>query len=346
VQPVLQRADGTFVGTVVVETNGFPLHNMVAFTLSGQLLWRQTDYTPQIATDGGGVIATSLDGLTIATFDTNGNQTGKLASLPTYSWTGSAYKLGSVESFYTLLLRLENSFSPFSGANASGNNGAVNFFPPLATCTSIVNPPTNCLMPGDAIWNAYQDLVAQLTSNKACSSAAQLYLFDILNNSTSGGDTNRNPVTTSSFLRYLSNSPHFSDGTQSTWDYKNAWCGSGKPWWSLQRINCSVPFGSPATIEAAFLGDATATALTETPSDPFTVFFRPSGKYGIQLTSNGKNLFNEAVFFHESLHGISGQSDSFLEALFTKGQEPSSKISDYIQTNVLSRCPIGRNGGN
>ncbi|HLW89200.1 MAG TPA: hypothetical protein VKR57_11960 [Terriglobales bacterium] len=157
---MLQRADGTYVGTVVVETNGFPLHSMVAFTLSGQLLWSETNYTPQIATDGGGVIATSLDGLTIATFDTNGNQTGELASLPTYSWTGSAYKLGSVESFYTLLAELEaGSYSGFQGGNASNNGTAVKQvpYPQLKSCYASDNPnPPACPGPRQAIWNAYK----------------------------------------------------------------------------------------------------------------------------------------------------------------------------------------------
>jgi hypothetical protein len=338
VQPVLQRADGTYVGTAVIETNGFPQHSMVAFTLSGQLLWSQTNYVPQIATSGGGTIATSLDGSTTATFDANGNQTGKIATLGTYSWTGANYRVGSIESFKALLLELENSYSTFSGANASKNNAAVNFFPPLANCA---NTPSTCpLGPGDAIWNAYQDLVSRLTTSKACSGAAQLNVFDKLNKSPAfRGDTNHNPVNTASFLRYLNNTPQVSDGTQSTWDFKNAWCGSGRPWWSFQSLNCSAPPGS-TTIKASFQNDDKQSAATETPSDPLTIFFRPSGTYGIQLSNSGKNPFNEAMFFHEALHGITGQGDINLQTLFGyQASDPSSVITDYIQSHVLNVCP-------
>jgi hypothetical protein len=106
VQPVLQRADGTYIGSVA--------GSMVAFTQAGQQLWSQTGFTPQIATSDGGVIATS-SGQTV-TFDANGNQTGQLASLPTYSWKGS-YELGSVDSFITPDLTLESSFAAVFGGS-------------------------------------------------------------------------------------------------------------------------------------------------------------------------------------------------------------------------------------
>jgi hypothetical protein len=272
------------------------------------------------------------------TYDPNGNVTGQLNPLPTYSWTGTSYKLGSVESFQALLLQLENSYSGFAGANASGNNTAVKFFPPLANCST--TPSTCPLGPGDAIWNAYQDLVYQLTNSDACSGAAQLWVFNKINKYW-GGDTNGVPIDTKSFLRYLSNTPHFVDGTQSTWEFKNAFCGSGRPWWRFQSLNCQPPAGS-TTIEASFLDEPTTSAETETPSYPLTIFFRPSGTYGIQLATNGKNLFNESVFFHEALHGATGEGDASLQMnLGYNGSQPSSVISGYIQTHVLSACPVG-----
>ncbi|MFZ0814252.1 MAG: IPT/TIG domain-containing protein, partial [Candidatus Sulfotelmatobacter sp.] len=87
IQPVLQRADGSYVGTANTSAGSL----MMAFTASGQQLWSQPNDTPQIATAGGGVIGTSG-----TTYDQNGNTTGQLASLPTttYSWKG-AYQLGS-----------------------------------------------------------------------------------------------------------------------------------------------------------------------------------------------------------------------------------------------------------
>ena len=116
IQPVLQRADGSYIGTVATSTGS----SMVAFTASGQQLWTQPNYAPQIATSGGGVIATSLATNQVTTFDTNGSQTGQLASLPTQSWKGS-YQLGSVESFSALLLALEsNSYAAAPGGSFTG----------------------------------------------------------------------------------------------------------------------------------------------------------------------------------------------------------------------------------
>jgi len=124
------------------------------------------------------------------------------------------------------------------------------------------------------------------------------------------------------------------------WAFKNAWCGSGRPWWRFQSISCSAPAGS-TTIMADFLSDPSTSAVTETPSYPLTMFLRPSGTYGIQLANNGKNLPNESRFFHEALHGATGQGDPTLETAFGYGGlEPSSVISSYIQGHVLGICPV------
>ena len=69
----------------------------MAFDTSGNTNWTVANYNPQMATADGSTIAQSLDGTTTTTFDANGNATGQLPSLPTYSWKG-AYQLGSIES--------------------------------------------------------------------------------------------------------------------------------------------------------------------------------------------------------------------------------------------------------
>jgi hypothetical protein len=98
---------------------------MVAFTISGQQLWSQPNYTPQIATSGGGVIATSSNSGQTVTFDGGGNQTGQMGSLPIQSWKGS-YQLGSVDSFYALLAALESdSFTAVVRGNLAGNGTAM-----------------------------------------------------------------------------------------------------------------------------------------------------------------------------------------------------------------------------
>jgi hypothetical protein len=88
VQPVLQRADGSYIGNVSTST-GNP---MIAFTSSGSTLWTGPNDTPQIASLGGGVIAASG-----TTYDPNGNVTGQIANMPTQSWLSFAYQVGSID---------------------------------------------------------------------------------------------------------------------------------------------------------------------------------------------------------------------------------------------------------
>ncbi len=151
---------------------------------------------------------------------------------------------------------------------------------------------------------------------------------------------------TSSFVRYLSTkTPHMSDGTQSTWDFKNAWCGYGN------RLTCNSPFAGDIK---KYFAENPDSAITETASYPLTVFFRPSA---IDVSTNGgRSLQNEAMFFHEALHGMTGLYDHNLAGLGPSlmGQMsqvdsttitdptngPSSEVTDYIRIHVLSVCPI------
>jgi len=94
VQPVLQAEDGSFVGDMETLDGCCTIQdNMVAFDASGNVRWVVPNEQPQIATDDGGVIGAS--GIT---YDANGNATGQIPNMPTYSWLGYQYKIGSVES--------------------------------------------------------------------------------------------------------------------------------------------------------------------------------------------------------------------------------------------------------
>jgi hypothetical protein len=92
--------------------------------------WTVLGYEPKIATADGGVIAQAYDPATgdytgaAVTFDQNGNATGQMASLPTYSWTESAYQVGSVEQIFTNIINRAISWWPTSGGNSSGNGTA------------------------------------------------------------------------------------------------------------------------------------------------------------------------------------------------------------------------------
>jgi cell wall-associated NlpC family hydrolase len=122
--PVLQAQDGSFVGTT--SDGGY----MIAFDGTGNVRWTVPGlYQPQIATADGGVIAQAWDWNTghftgpAITFDQNGNATGQL-DLPTYSWFGNSYQVGSVEQVLASLLNIADSFWAFAQGNASGNGTA------------------------------------------------------------------------------------------------------------------------------------------------------------------------------------------------------------------------------
>jgi hypothetical protein len=65
---------------------------MVGFTPSGGTLFTVANDTPQIATQGNGVIGASG-----TTYDQSGSITGQMANAPTQSWAGNSYQLGSID---------------------------------------------------------------------------------------------------------------------------------------------------------------------------------------------------------------------------------------------------------
>jgi hypothetical protein len=99
--PILQAQDGSFVGSVPVGDDDGSQYNMVSFDASGNVRWVVPNDQPQIATADGGVIGQS--GIT---YDSNGNATGQVSSLPTQSWRGNFYIEGSVDQlFWDLYVR-------------------------------------------------------------------------------------------------------------------------------------------------------------------------------------------------------------------------------------------------
>jgi hypothetical protein len=78
-----------------------------------------------------------------------------------------------------------------------------------------------------------------------------------------------------------------------------------------------------------------ASATTQTPSDKdagLMTFFDPQAV--CNSTSGPKRLLNEALLFHEGLHGYTGIQDGPL--LHDFGQSPPSyNITYYINTDVL-----------
>jgi hypothetical protein len=89
-----------------------------------------------------------------------------------------------------------------------------------------------------------------------------------------------------------------------------------------------------------------STAITSTPSAHgrgLLTFFDPAGVY---LTAAGTptGIVNQALLFHEGLHGYTGHSDSDLLADFLNDgvNTPSCEITDYLERTIwggtLSTC--------
>jgi hypothetical protein len=129
VVPMLQLQDGSFVGTT--DDGG---SSMIAFDGTGKVRWSVPGYyCPKIATADGGVIAQIYDPDNLictgpaVTFDQNGNATGQMASLPTFSWKG-AYRIGSTEAEVPevdLAKTISTSQTATPGGNLTGNGFAL-----------------------------------------------------------------------------------------------------------------------------------------------------------------------------------------------------------------------------
>jgi hypothetical protein len=121
-QPTVQRADGSYVGTVGIgpQPGQVAQNNMIAFTPSGTPLFTVPNETPQIATSGGGVIGASG-----TTYDQNGNANGQVPTGITQSWVGYTYQTSPAFSqVANNAIPPDTSFSPVQGANQSGNSTA------------------------------------------------------------------------------------------------------------------------------------------------------------------------------------------------------------------------------
>ena len=287
-QPMLQRADGSYVGT-----DGT---NMYAFASSGKLLWTAPNDYPQIATADGGVI-----GYSGITYDRNGKVNGQLASLPTFSWLGDAYQYGSVDKVKSIMLLLASSWWAFAAGNASGNGTATQQqdYPPLVSCYLSDNPnPPACPGPSQLIWNAYKALAikdpstsapALLTTNAAL---LKTYVFNKLVGP--GGKTYQ----VTDFQNYLLKGFNPLDGTRST-------------------LNQSALGGPDGPLVKAFFfqadgeNDPLADAMTFPNKTPLTTFFNPNNFFN--KSNSGGNPEMMAMVFHEGIHGLTGLKDDQIQ---------------------------------
>jgi len=112
--PSLQAQDGSFYGN---DSSG----NMIKFNQSGSTIWSVPGDYPQIATADGGVIGAS--GIT---YDSQGRATGQVTNMPTYAWTGDAYRIdpANVLQISSTPVNMALNFWPMDLANNSLNSTA------------------------------------------------------------------------------------------------------------------------------------------------------------------------------------------------------------------------------
>jgi len=296
---------------------------MLAFTSSGQQLWSQSNDTPQVATSDGGVIGSSG-----TTYDENGYVRGQTANLPVQSWTGFTYQLRAANqiAFPATVLATTFAIWPWGGPNTATLQA---WYPPLD--------------PDYAIYNALTDLINRLKSttvvkdpnssppfqSTTVAGLAQTYVFNAL-----GGNR-----TNSGFISYLTGTKaRFYNGATSSYCHESL-----TPGWS---ISCSVRQHIPGyqSVSDDFkstdpLTEVEAETNTNSPGNPLLTFFRPSS---ILYPDAGQNLGNEALIFHEAIHGWTQLQDlDLLEKFYPPGGQ-GKRICDitvYIQNYVLSPSP-------
>lgn len=331
--PVLQLQDGSFVGSQIVGLGpGDPgTAEMVRFDLGGNILGFALGYLPQIATADGGVIAVPYNNLnelggalltgSAGTFDTNLNTTG-ITNLPTYSWLNTAYsEPQGITASMSEGIHYASVFNAVAGGNRSQNGAATQeeWFPELPSCPLV--PPGQAPCAREAIRSALGSLREALGGS--CPNCSK-YVFNIL------GSTQQQ------FYRYLLRAPRLFDGTRSNAP-TSVLCPSGFFNW----VFC--PVGAGQTVAEFMKGPPKSDAISQTPSEPKEgpmIFIDPSV---ICRTVDGgpKQVLNEALLFHESLHGYFGIYDrgligpSLLQSLLGDQTLPSTDVTYYLEANVL-----------
>jgi hypothetical protein len=170
--------------------------------------------------------------------------------------------------------------------------------------------------PHEAIYDALDDLIQRLKTDANLESKAQEFVLSKVGK------------TVDELVNYLEGErPHFYDGTKSTlcdWILLGGPLGAVCEFWSGAGVPVKELFRNPGLMATAWGGPG--------GHKPLYVFFRPAF---IKLNAEGKNIGNEALIFHEALHGFTGLGDNDLLIRFNKPL-PSCNISEYIEENVLA----------
>jgi hypothetical protein len=358
VVPTLQREDGSYIAADLYG-------NVYAIGIDGSIMWQQLvsptyvnetgtpAVTPLYATADGGVIATNTTqcsanlapppalgyagnsnpppcapwstsgGGTLYTLDQNGSVTSQRADTgAVYSWTDQWYdpqpNAPTVSAVTLPAINLAPSFWALLGGNQSSDGSAApeSFFPGLGVVKE------------SEIYNALSDLVSRLM-NPGINSLADSQIFIPLNNKYHTG------VTANGFISYLGGrTPRFYNGLISNYCYNTL--TNGDTCFSPGRFSSWINYLNSSTVAEQFAANPKLDALTAKSTNPLLTFFNVSS---ILDASQGKNLGNEAMIFHEALHGKTGLSDPQLLEFFNHNgvDTPPCNISKKIEQLVLSQ---------
>jgi hypothetical protein len=353
VVPMLQREDGAFIGLGRVYLPGVTQTSVVAFDKTGNVLWsKDVPYfsTPLYALADGGVVYRDISYTNpeaTVRLDANGNEIARVVETQKIpSWIGEQYvpelQLGSTDlptyslSYESQAFALQSIFqlnraalAPSWAAVVAGNHSETGtaaqqeWFPELESCP--IQPPNSPPCPKEAIRDALGKLRLKLIT--PCSDCST-NVFNRL-----GGNQK-------DFYGYLTRAPRLFDGSRSNAKTK-VLCGLGSGLSGLSKwvfCRADIPSGTVAEYMSGALDDINHTpssALSQTPSDKgegIMIFFDPRIICNA-VDGGAKQLLNEALLFHESLHGYYGVQDPQLETAFEETSNPG--ITYYLNQHIF-----------
>jgi IPT/TIG domain/Glucodextranase, domain B/Kelch motif/Galactose oxidase, central domain len=235
------------------------------------------------------------------TYDASGNATpappfGQRLQI---SWSGALNGIvpvsllgqNSVSSISAFVFDWAHTFWGVQGGSPSPTSGSkeLSYWPPILPCGPGDTPP--CAR------EALDDALAALRSllSGPCSGCSK-YVFTPANITTFGGRTQEQ------FYNFMSHPANFYDGTRSTLRVDYFQCGG-------PHYGPSCPVSNDIQVKD-YMAQQKATAISQTPSqyNKMMTFFDPKSIVNSRASSPG-GQFNQAVLFHEGLHGFSGYFD-------------------------------------
>jgi hypothetical protein len=146
------------------------------------------------------------------------------------------------------------------------------------------------------------------------------------------------------FSKFLQLTPRFYNGTRSSLPAKSVCDSQGLRGW-LNWFSCLEPYSFPGCLSslslAQYMNCSSSTAVSSTPSAHgrgMMTFFDPAGVYNT-AAGTPTGILNQALLFHEGLHGYTGHSDSDLLTAFGKDAiyDPSCDITTYLEKAIWNQ---------